>query len=72
MGDPAPTMTTAQRWAVVGIIVWALVFTCVSGLMLVQIAVGGTLLVPSFVAFVVLLVGPLVFLLRRRRRATAP
>jgi hypothetical protein len=72
MGDPAPPMSSAQRWAVVGIVAWAIVFTFVSGLMLVQIAVAGSLLVPSFVAFVVLLAAPSVYLLRRKRRASAP
>jgi hypothetical protein len=64
-------MSTAQRWAVVGIVAWAIVFTSVSGLMLVEVATGGSLLVPSFVAFVVLLAAPSIYLLRRKRSASA-
>jgi hypothetical protein len=67
MGDQAPPMSARQKWAVALVVAWALVFTFVSGLMLVEVATSGSLLVPAFVAFAVLLACPLIFLVRRRR-----
>ncbi len=66
MDDGPPPASTRQRWAVVLIVVWAVAFTFVGGLMLVAIGLGGTLVLPSILAFALLLMVPLLYLRQRR------